>query len=71
MKGFEILPRRWAVERTSARPGRCRRLAKGWEKIRRFVNRRGFDRLNLHAHTTGREAFSVLKNFRIRHQEAT
>jgi len=30
--GFEVLPRRWVVKRTFAWLGRCRRLAKDWEK---------------------------------------
>ena len=31
-QGFEVLPRRWVVERTFAGLGRCRRLSKDWDK---------------------------------------
>ena len=31
-EGFEVLPRRWVVERTFVWLGKCRRLAKDWEK---------------------------------------
>jgi len=31
VKGFQLLPRRWVVERTFAWLGRCRRLSKGFE----------------------------------------
>ena len=30
---FEVLPRRWVVERTLARLGRCRRLSKDYEAL--------------------------------------
>lgn len=30
-KGFEVLPRRWVIERTLAWLGHCRRLATDWE----------------------------------------
>ena len=31
-EGFKVAPRRWVVERTFAWMGRCRRLAKDWER---------------------------------------
>ncbi len=32
-KGFEVLPKRWIVERTIGWLNRCRRLAKDWENL--------------------------------------
>lgn len=34
-KGFDVLPKRWIVERTIGWLNRCRRLAKDWENLNR------------------------------------
>jgi transposase len=36
-KGFEVLPKRWIVERTFGWLGRCRRLAKDFENLARMA----------------------------------
>lgn len=36
-KGFEVLPKRWIVERTFGWLGRCRRLAKDFENLSRMA----------------------------------
>lgn len=36
MKGFQVLPKRWVVERTFAWLGRCRRLSKDYENLSRM-----------------------------------
>ncbi len=36
-KGFEVIPRRWVVERTIAWINRCRRLAKDYENLKSLV----------------------------------
>ena len=37
-KGFEVIPRRWVVERTIAWINRCRRLAKDYENLNRTAS---------------------------------
>lgn len=64
-KGFEILPRRWVVERTFAWIGD----AAGWprtSKIPRFSRSVDHNRPHPHAHKTPRKIWISLKPFRVR-----
>lgn len=36
VKGSQLLPRRWVVERTFARLGKCRRLVRDYEHLVEF-----------------------------------
>jgi len=65
-KGFEVLPRRWVVERTFAWLGRCRRLAKDFERSIESAQAWVFI-ANIRMLTTARKGLKTRRSFRFRH----
>lgn len=65
-KGFELLPRRWVVERTFAWRGRCRRLTKDFEKSIASAESADHDRPHPYAHQKAGKIPVSLIPFRVR-----